>query len=797
MNYSLKAIASVTRGQLAGADMTVRSVTTDSRSANDPAGVLFVALRGAHRDGHEYIDAQYRKGVRAFLVESKPEPDAYPGAGFVVCGDTLEALQTLAAHHRNRFTGKIIAITGSNGKTVTKEWIAQLCPADLKLFRSPKSYNSQIGVPLSLLMLSGDEDLAVIEAGMSRPGEMERLEAIIRPDIGILTNIGDAHQENFPSLGEKLQDKLSLFARAETIIYNNSDPLIDGTVRELFSDRRLFPVNADMYDLHDLPMQDQASRDNVSEAVGLFDVLGYLPGDITANLNQLQGVAMRLELKGGVGESIIVNDSYNSDINSLAIALDYLGTVSGGREKVLILSDIYQSGLSPDALYTEVARLVQTKGIDRLIGIGDVISHYAGLFSGRRNTFYGTTADFLTQHNRSAFTNQAVLIKGSRPFQFERVSRALERKIHTTVLEVNLDHMIHNLNYFRGMLRPGVQTMAMVKAMGYGSGVYEVANVLQNQGVGFLAVAFADEGIALREAGITMPLVVLNADSDSFDLMIEYRLEPEIYSFSSLASFADALRRQGETGYPIHIKLDTGMHRLGFMEHEMDALVGALIETSKTRNSLFVRTVFSHLAVSDDPSEDDFTHRQIALFGRMSDKIRAAFPELPILRHIANSAGIERFPASQFDMVRLGIGLYGLSVEHQEHLKVVSTLRSRIVQIKELAPGETVGYGRHGKILRQSRTATVPIGYADGLDRHLSRGNWWFEINGRRAPIIGNICMDTCMVDITDVECAEGDAVTIFGESPGVIAMAQQLDTIPYEILTGISSRVKRVYTKE
>ena len=641
-------------------------------------------------------------------------------------------------------------------------------------------------------MITGDEDVAVIEAGISQPGEMERLERIIRPDIGILTNIGAAHQENFPDLAAKLDEKLKLFAGAREIIYNFDDPQVCEALRGRFTDRELFPVNNRMYDLHELPMQDEASRNNITEAIALYEVLGYLPDDLTANLNQIQGVAMRLELKEGIGDSRIVNDSYNSDINSLAIALDYLERVAGEREKVLILSDMYQSGLAGEQLYAEIARLARTKGIVRLIGIGEQISRNASAF-GCRADFYPSTDDFLRRHERSALSGAAILIKGSRAFHFERISRAVESKLHTTVLEVNLDNMVHNLNVFRSMLRPGVRMMAMVKAMGYGSGVYEVAKTLQDQGVAWLAVAFADEGVALREAGISMPVVVLNADADSFDLMVEYSLEPEIYSFTALSDFAAAVRRQGESRYPIHVKLDTGMHRLGFEQED----TGRLVEALRREPALVPRTLFTHLAASDDPAEDDFTRMQLARFTQMTDRIREAFPALTILRHAGNSAAIERFPEAQFDLVRLGIGLYGIGFTHQQQLLPVSTLRSRIVQIRELGPGETVGYGRHGKIMRPSRVATIPIGYADGLNRRLSRGNWSFRINGQPAPVIGNICMDTCMADVTGIEAAEGDSVVIFGEEPSVTEMAERLGTIPYEVLTSVSTRVKRIYTKE
>lgn len=794
MTYSLEEIASITGGILTGRNSRIERIITDSRNPFDPTATLFVAIRGNNHNGHDYIPTLYQEGVRAFLIDSEIDTSRYPEAGFVRCDNSIQALQKLASSHRDRFKGTLVAITGSNGKTVTKEWIAQLCPPGIKLFRSPRSYNSQIGVALSLLMIEGDEQLAIIEAGISEPGEMERLEAMIRPDIGIFTNLGDAHQEHFTSLEQKLSEKLILFRHARTILYNAGDQWVTDQIACTYADHKLCAVDPNHYDLSTLPYRDQASLENAAKAIALYDILGYNLKSILATLPSLQSVAMRMELKEGINGCKLINDSYNSDINSLAVSLDYLASVAGGQPKVLILSDIRQSGLPAEKLYEQVAALLHTKGINTLIGIGEEISRHAGLFDCDKHFFHNTEA-FLHGYNRVFFVNKSILLKGSRAFGFEKISHALEQRTHTTVLEVNLDNMIHNLNYYRSLLRPNVRIMIMDKASGYGTGTYEVASMLQHQGVSFLAVAFADEGVTLREAGITMPIVVLNADADSFEVMIDYHLEPEIYSFSSLEAFAQAARRHGETRYPIHIKLDTGMHRLGFMEPDIDGVIAAL----RNQQTLYIRTIFTHLAGSDEQQHDEFTRSQIARYTAMSDRLVTAFPNEHIIRHLCNTAGIERFPDAQFDMVRLGIGLYGVGFTHQEQLLPVSTLRSRIVQIKELQPGETVGYGRWGKITHPTRTATVPIGYADGLDRHLSRGAWSMLVNGKPAPIIGNICMDTCMLDITGIEAKEGDPVTIFGSEPGntVTDMANVLGTIPYEIMTSISTRVKRIYTKE
>ena len=789
MNDSLKNIAVLAGGVFSGQDRQVLRVAIDSRRTDDPEGTLFIALRGERRDGHDYIAELYARGVRAFLVDRELREEKYPEAGFVRCDDALEGLQRWAARYRRNLTCTVVGITGSNGKTVLKEWIAQLCPPEIKLFRSPKSYNSQIGVPLSLLMIEPEDRIALIEAGISRPGEMRRLENMIRPDVGVITNAGDAHQENFTSLPAKIAEKLDLFEHAPTIVCNVCDERVRDAVQARYPDRRIVEASPASYDLSALPFSDAASHENAAEALALLGTLDL----IARPLSGLQSVAMRLELKDGINDCRVVNDSYNSDINSLAIALEYLSTVAGGRSKVLILSDIDQSGMAPDMLYGRVAELLRSHGVGELIGIGEEISRHADLFDGTKE-FYPDTERFIRTAGRSRYSRRCILLKGGRRFHFERIGRLFENKVHTTVLEVNLDRMIHNLNYFRSLLPSGVRMMAMVKASGYGSGTFEVAHMLQEQGLDFLAVAFADEGVTLREAGITMPIVVLNADSDSFETMIDYRLEPEIYSLSSLRSYTAAVRRSGETHRPVHIKLDTGMHRLGFTDADIDPLIAAL----KITPELYVRTIFTHMVGSDEARHDDFTRRQIALFRSWSDRIVAAFPELSILRHIENSAGIERFPEARFDMVRLGVGLYGVGFDHPERLLPVSTLRSRIVQIKDIPEGDTIGYGRHGIAEGHPiRTATVPIGYADGLNRRLSCGRWSFVVNGRKAPIVGNICMDTCMIDITGIDAREGDEAVVFGEGASIEEMARILGTIPYEIMTGVSTRVKRIYTKE
>ncbi len=797
MDYTLSQIATLTGGRLQGDDRHIRAVATDSRNhVAHPAETLFVALSGSGRDGAHYIGEMYRRGVRGFLCRSVPSgaETAMPDASFVTVGDTLRALQALAAYHRQQYNGTVVGITGSNGKTVVKEWIAQLWPEGVgKLLRSPRSYNSQLGVALSLLMIEGDEQLVVIEAGISQPGEMERLEEMIQPQVGILTNIGAAHSENFTSDEQKLDEKLKLFRRSEAIIYHADNPLIAKYVTKRFgkNPERLRGWRADEQTDLASHFSDYASRENATHVGMLYRLLGITPRPLSV----LQPVAMRLELREGILGSTVINDSYNSDLTALAIALDYLDQHAGDRPKSLILSDILQAGLKPDELYRQMAQLVGEHGICELTGIGPAISQSAQQFLSVLDAdhlhFYASTDEFLRRIDKERFAGQSILVKGSRTFGFERISRVLEKRTHTTTLEVNLGALAANLSHFRAMLRPETRMMVMVKAHSYGTGAGEIAAMLQHEGVDYLAVAFADEGITLREAGIHLPIVVLNSDPGSFAVMADYNLEPEIYSFSSLRNYAAEMRSRGITGAPIHLKMDTGMHRLGFVADDL----AALCEELQHEPSVRVRSIFSHLAASEDPAEDDFTRHQIALFTDMSGRIVEALHDPTILRHICNSAAIARFPEAHFDMVRLGVGLYGIE---DPALQVTATLKTQIVQIKNLSAGETVGYNRRGVVSAPTRTATIPIGYADGMDRGLGRGAGHVLIRGVLCPTIGNICMDTCMIDISALpEAQEGDEVTIFGERPTVKEVAEVLGTISYEVLTSVSARIKRIYVRE
>lgn len=784
MKYKLSEIADICNGYFDGVDLTVSEVETDSRNCAFGGEVLFAAMRGANHDSHDFIPQMISRGVRAFITEHPV--DLKYGCGVVVVDNTIRALQRLAGHYRCSFRGQIAGIIGSNGKTVVKEWIAQFVPSTVKMFRSPRSYNSQLGVALSLLMADCDADLLLIEAGISRPGEMKFLEEIIRPDIVIFTSIGDAHQENFASLDEKINEKLILAKKARLLIYNSVYTAINESVANL---------DIQTYDAaksYQYQFKDEASKYNSQIVSAFCDVMGYPQPDFS----QLQPVAMRLEVKEGINNSLIINDTYNSDINSLAIALDYLHSVAAGRRTMLILSDITQSGTEDKVLYSRVAELVEKSNTELVICIGERISAHRELFVNFHSEFYFSTDDYLRRMKVSDLAGHAILLKGNRASRFEKISAAIEKQVHTTVLEVNLDAMIHNLNYFRSLLKPETLLTAMVKAGSYGAGDAEIAYMLQHQGVNYLAVAFADEGITLREKGISMPIVVLNADSGSFDRMILNRLEPEIYSFTSLKAFIGAVERYGERHYPIHLKLDTGMHRLGFIESEIGELIDLL---HNHEEQIEIATIFAHLSCADDPSQDDFTRLQIGRFDKMSSRICNAFP-YKIIRHTANSAAMERFPEAQFDMCRLGLGLYGFGYEHNSALMPVSTLKTRIVQLRNRLAGEGIGYGRSQRLDRDSVIATIPIGYADGLDRHLGNGKWSMLVNGYAAPIVGRVCMDSCMLDVTDIpDVAEGSEVLVFspveGNTPEDIASV--LDTITYEVLTSVSGRVKRIYVKE
>ena len=801
-------------------DQSINWLLTDSRSLSFPAESLFFAIRTTRNNGHNYIQELYQQNLRYFVVsEMQPEYAKLTGAVFLKVTDTLQALQHLAAEHRASFQMPVIGITGSNGKTVVKEWLYQLLHADYRIVRSPRSYNSQIGVPLSVWGLNENTQLGIFEAGISEMNEMEQLQKIIQPTIGIFTNLGEAHQENFSGLKQKCEEKLKLFIQADTLIYCSDNKLVEICIAQSGFRGKLFSwgksEKADMQILKvaraadntilsikykgietsiTVPFTDDASVENGLQCVAAMLHLGLNIKEIAKRMIHLEAVAMRLEVKEGVRNCLIINDSYNSDINSLGIALDFLNQQATAKNlsKTLILSDILQSGLAPDDLYKTVAGLVKNKNIQRIIGIGTEISKHEAVFQSLDKTFFEHTEDFLKSSLVRELRNEIILLKGSRKYHFEDISGKLELVTHETTLEVNLNALVDNLNYFRSKLRPETKMMCMVKAFAYGSGAVEVARTLQHNRCDYLAVAVADEGAELRQEGIRIPIIVMNPEKGSFGMIFDNKLEPEIYSFRLLDSFVVAAEKLGLTDYPIHIKIDSGMHRLGFEPQDMEQL----LEKLKNQSQVKVRSVFSHLSGSDDAKFDAFTKQQVSVFTACADQLSAIFSHR-IMRHILNSAGIERFPEYQFDMVRLGIGHYGISSVPEVNLKQVCALKTVILQIKKVKGGETVGYGRKGIINTDKLIAIIPIGYADGFDRKLGNGVGEVFINGKRAKVIGNVCMDLVMIDVTGIEAKEGDVVEIFGDHLTVSEVAGWLKTIPYEVLTSVSRRVKRVYFQE
>ncbi len=818
LNYTTGKVSEILDAKIIGkTERVIKSVSIDSRSVAGGESVLFFAIVGQHHDGHQFINELYNyHDVRIFVVNNSEDfSKQFPEATFLLVDDTLSALQKFASFHRKQFTYPVIGITGSNGKTIVKEWLSQLLSIEYQVVRSPKSFNSQVGVPLSVLQMDDSYQIGLFEAGISLPNEMEKLRSIIEPVYGIFTNIGLAHQENFKDVKQKTLEKLKLFSNVKKLIYCKDHEMIDnliktngriaaftwGKTNEADIQVKKIAIANDSTTIQlvykssnysfSIPFTDSASVENAMHCFCFLVLYGLEPESILPRMQRLTPVAMRLELKEGINNCTLINDSYNSDIGSLSIALDFLLQQKQHPQRILILSDILQSGQSPNALYADVARLVAEKKVDKIIGIGKDINQFANLFNVEKEFYLGTN-EFLESFSRRQISNTAILLKGSRTFHFERISAVLERKAHRTVMEINLNALVHNLNYFRGLLKPDVKVMALVKAFSYGSGSFEIANLLQFHRIDYLGVAFADEGVALREAGITLPIIVLNPSFGTYELMIEYNLEPEIFNFSGLDEFVNILDRSGVGKYPIHLKIDSGMHRLGFMEEEVDELINKLIKFSSVK----VQSIFSHLAASEDNAHDDFTQKQIDTFNLISSKISSSIGYTPI-KHLLNSAGIERFPQAQFNMVRLGIGLYGVSSIDQDRLQNVSTLKTHVIQVKQLKSGETVGYNRKGKITKSSTIATIPIGYADGLDRKLSNGNGRFLLNGKLVPTIGNISMDTCTIDATGVDVVEGNEVVIFGKNPTIFDIARAIDTIPYEVLTSISRRVKRIYFQE
>ncbi len=815
MQYVISDIARIMDADRTGSDdALINWLLIDSRSLCFPKETLFFAIRTNRNDGHKYIGELYKRGVRNFVVSTLPaDLSMFPQSNFLLVHDTLQALQRLAAYHREQFNIPVIAITGSNGKTTVKEWLYQLLSPDMNVCRSPRSYNSQVGVPLSLWLLNPHNDIAIIEAGISNPNEMDNLNRMIRPTISVITNIGEAHQENFFTKEGKCDEKLKLMRNCETAVINLQDPFITKVARQETLDKvKYWPMilNVEKHGTsatisfnlngqqgrYTIPFIDNAAIENSITCLATCASLGNRVNldEICKRMNELEPVAMRLEVKDGINGCTLINDSYNSDIHSLDIALDFMNRRPDTKEqkRTLILSDILQSGEAPRLLYSKVASMAEKRGIEKFIGVGEEISSCSQYFK-MDCAFFKTTEELINSDVFANLSNEFILIKGARKFHFDRLSDLLTLKVHQTILEVNLNALIENVHYYRSFMSPETKIVCMVKASAYGIGSLETSKTLQDQGVDYLAVAVADEGADLRKAGITANIIIMNPEMTSFKMMFDYRLEPEVYSFKLLEALIYAAEKEGITNFPIHIKLDTGMHRLGFNpEKDMDKLINRLSKQS----ALVPCSVFSHFVGSDDDGFDSFSQHQFELFDNASKQLQAAYSH-KILRHICNSAGIEHFPKYHLDMVRLGLGLYGINPRNNQIINNVATLKTTILQIRDVPAGDSIGYSRKGHVDHDSRIAAIPIGYADGLNRKLGNGNCYCMVNGKKAPYMGNICMDVCMIDVTGIECNEGDHVIIFGDELPVTVLSDALGTIPYEILTSISNRVQRVYTQE
>lgn len=826
MNYSIEKITQFINAERYGdAAASISFLLTDSRSLCFPEETLFFALRSDRNDGHHYIPELYRRGVRNFVVENVPDnfSTLYKHANFLKVSNTLVALQQLTTHHRKAFDIPVVGITGSNGKTMVKEWLSQLLSYDRNVTRSPKSYNSQIGVPLSVWLLNESSQIGLIEAGISKVGEMQALHDIILPTVGVLTSLGTAHQENFSSLEEKCNEKLLLFKGTQALVYQLDDKIAAKCITAAHYDGQLlawsehdttaaFYVNS--IEKHEttstinyiwqqttqgsytLPFIDDASiSDSITCAVVALH-FGVQPDVLAQRMAVLEPVAMRLEVKEGQHGCTLINDSYNSDINSLDIALDFMNRRPDQkrRERTLILSDIYQSGETEQQLYADVAALVKERGVKKFIGIGTALGRQKQAFEGLETKyFFDNINDFIGSKVFKSLHDEVILLKGARSFGFDKLTELLVKKVHETVLEVNLNAVVDNLNWYRSFLKPETKLVCMIKADAYGAGAVEIAKTLQEHRVDYLAVAVADEGATLRRNGITGNIMIMNPEMSSFKTLFDYDLEPEVYSFRLLDALIKAAEKEGITGYPVHIKLDTGMHRLGFNPRTD---IDQIIEKLHHQNALIPRSVFSHFVGSDSNDFDSFSARQFALFNEGSKKLQAAFSHR-ILRHMDNSAGIEHFPERQLDMCRLGLGLYGINPRNNAIMNNVSTLKTTILQLRNVPAGETVGYSRRGIIEKDSVIGAIPIGYADGLNRRLGNRNCYCLVNGKRAYYIGNICMDVALIDVTGIDCEEGDSVEIFGDHLPVTVLSDAMGTIPYEVLTTVSNRVKRVYFQD
>ncbi|SOD11604.1 bifunctional UDP-N-acetylmuramoyl-tripeptide:D-alanyl-D-alanine ligase/alanine racemase [Pedobacter xixiisoli] len=810
--YTIEQISEIVGGKvvLFDKEVMIKNLVIDSRTLINAPNALFFAIK-AQRNGHQFIANAYQNGIRNFVVSEDINYEKYPETNWIKVGDVLSALQRLATYHRSAHQLEVIGITGSNGKTIVKEWLYQLLSADYNVVRSPKSYNSQLGVPLSVWQINDSHNLGIFEAGISTTGEMKQLASIIQPSIGILTNIREAHDEGFTNKVEKLREKLQLFEGVQTFIYSPEYILAEVALpgKQKFTWSFSQPADLQILEVSNegtntvlkaeyaeeqigiiIPFTDAAAIENTVICWATLLAMGYETEEAAFRLSKLVKVGMRLQLINGIDHCSLIDDSYSADISSLSIALDFLNQQNQHAKRTLILSDLHETGKSADELYQEISILLKQKKINRLVGIGEQITAHQHLFEIEKS-FFNDTSDFLAQVGQHNFNNETILIKGARKFGFEQVVKRLAQKVHDTVLEVNLNALLANLQFYKAKLAPGVKTMAMVKAFSYGSGSFEIANLLQYHKVDYLAVAYVDEGIALRKAGISLPIMVMSPEPSAFDAMLRYQLEPEIYSLEVLQSFLHFLPEQ-VSHFPIHIKLDTGMHRLGFELQQIKELA-SLLKTEKLK----VVSIFTHLVATDDEQHDEFTKLQVSKYEEMYGVLTSSLAYQPI-KHVLNTSGISRWPNYQFDMVRVGIGLYGFDAALAKgELQTVAALKTTVSQIKQLQPNETVGYGRRGSLPNGGQIATVKIGYADGYSRAFGNGVGKMLVDGELVPTVGSICMDMCMLDVTGLDVAVGDEVIVFNEEHSIVDLAKEIHTIPYEILTNVSQRVKRVYYYE
>lgn len=811
MKYTISQVVQAlgaTNATLNRADAVVSQLLTDSRSLSQPGESLFFALSTGMGNGHRYVGDLYARGVRSFVVETLEGIEVHDDANYIVTDNTLAALQRLAAHHRNRFAELlVIAITGSRGKTIVKEWLNQLLSPDYRIVRSPRSYNSQIGVALSLWNITGDTSLAIIEAGISTTGEMAALHAMIAPTMGVITCVGDEHADGFASIEQKIAEKALLLGGCSDYVYCGGNVLVEQAAQPsgahacdlvvkatLPCDKgtEITYLTAGTEHSIKVPFAAPVDVENSITCLGVMVTLGIDAEVIASRMARLTSVGTRINVIEGVNNCTVIADGYTSDYNSLEPALDFVVRRTGLRPNTVIMSDLADAD---ESAYALVAQCLAGRKVSRVLGIGPKMHSHAQDFEGLQARFFASTAQFLDEMSQGDFVDETILVKGAPGFDFDTVMDLLEAKRHQTVEEVDLNALAHNFKFFKSKVKPTTRTVAMVKASGYGAGSYEIAKTMQDRGADYLAVACQDEGVELREAGISMPIIVLNPSLVNYKAMFRYALEPEVYSMEECRELIKEGERCGVKGHPVHIKIDSGMHRLGFTYEQLPAI----IELLKSQDVLRPVSVFSHLCVADEPSQDEYTLMQIDYFTRCCDALQAHYGH-HLLRHILNTSGIVRFPQYQFDMVRIGVGLYGIKTVmdgSEDALQPVSSLKSVIISIKEWPAGTTIGYGRHGLLARDSRIATVTIGYADGLDRHFGNGNISVWAGGKRCPTVGNVCMDAVMIDITDTDCQVGERVEIFGNNIPVEELSDARGTIPYEILTSVSPRVKRVYYRE